>query len=152
MDAYNGYAAERSLLNNNSGTLSSISIYGRVCYNGASIAQYIHHCRVWTRIIHLIHRPNGPAMGCILWGFGEKWPRYNGTALYISLLKIRHVYFSSLDTQSRNPLQWLDEMMWFQFNSSCNEPLTRYVTLWVTHALGMSGTFSPPPTSKETAG
>ena len=30
------------------------------------------------------------------------------------------------------------------------EPLTRYVTLWVAHAPGMPGTFSPPPTSKET--
>ena len=29
--------------------------------------------------------------------------------------------------------------------------LTRYVKLWVAHAPGMSGTFSPPPTSKETA-
>ena len=30
-------------------------------------------------------------------------------------------------------------------------PLTRYVTLHVAHAPGMPGTFSPPPTSKETA-
>ena len=28
--------------------------------------------------------------------------------------------------------------------------LTRYVKLWVAHALGMPRTFSPPPTSKET--
>ena len=32
-----------------------------------------------------------------------------------------------------------------------NGPLTRYVKLRVAHAPGMSGTFSPPPTSKETA-
>ena len=30
-------------------------------------------------------------------------------------------------------------------------PLTRYVKLRIAHAPGMSGTFSPPPTSKETA-
>ena len=30
-------------------------------------------------------------------------------------------------------------------------PLTRYIKLWVAHALGMPGTFSPPLTSKETA-
>ena len=30
-------------------------------------------------------------------------------------------------------------------------PLTRYVKLRVVHAPGMPGTFSPPPTSKETA-
>ena len=30
-------------------------------------------------------------------------------------------------------------------------PLTRYAKLRVGHAPGMSGTFSPPPTSKETA-
>ena len=30
-------------------------------------------------------------------------------------------------------------------------PLTRYVTLRVVHAPGMQGTFSPPPTLKETA-
>ena len=29
--------------------------------------------------------------------------------------------------------------------------LTRYVNLWVAHAPGMPGTFSPPPTSKDTA-
>ena len=29
-------------------------------------------------------------------------------------------------------------------------PLTRYVILWVVHASGMPGTFSPPSTSKET--
>ena len=32
----------------------------------------------------------------------------------------------------------------------CNGPLTRYAKLWVAHAPGMPGTFSPPPTSKET--
>ena len=30
-------------------------------------------------------------------------------------------------------------------------PVTIYVTLLVVHTLGMKGTFSPPPTSKETA-
>ena len=34
---------------------------------------------------------------------------------------------------------------------STHELLIRYVTLPVAHAPGMSGTFSPPPTSKETA-
>ena len=32
-----------------------------------------------------------------------------------------------------------------------NGSLTRYVKLWVAHAPGMLGTFSPPPTSRETA-
>ena len=32
-----------------------------------------------------------------------------------------------------------------------NGPLARYVKLRVAHAPGMPGTFSPPPTSKETA-
>ena len=32
----------------------------------------------------------------------------------------------------------------------CHGPLTRYVKLRVAHAPGMSGTISPPPTSKET--
>ena len=31
------------------------------------------------------------------------------------------------------------------------EPLSRHAKLWVAHASGMPGTFSPPPTSKETA-
>ena len=31
-----------------------------------------------------------------------------------------------------------------------NGPLTRYVKMRVAHASGMPGTFSPPPTSKET--
>ena len=33
-----------------------------------------------------------------------------------------------------------------------NGPLTRYVKLWIVHAPGILGTFSPPLTSKETAG
>ena len=33
-----------------------------------------------------------------------------------------------------------------------NGPLARYAKLRVVHAPGMPGTFSPPPTSKETAG
>ena len=41
----------------------------------------------------------------------------------------------------------------FSATDKCNPhgPLTRYVKLWVAHALGMPGTFSPPPTSEETA-
>ena len=35
--------------------------------------------------------------------------------------------------------------------SRLHGPLTRYVKLWVAHAPGMPGTFSPPPTTKETA-
>ena len=38
-----------------------------------------------------------------------------------------------------------------QHNSSYNGPLTRYANMRVAHAPGMSGTFSPPPTSKQTA-
>ena len=41
------------------------------------------------------------------------------------------------------------------FSVRCNYlphgPHTSYVNLWVAHAPGMPGTFSPPPTSKETA-
>ena len=32
-----------------------------------------------------------------------------------------------------------------------HEPLARYIKLRVAYAPGMPGTFSPPPTSKETA-
>ena len=34
-------------------------------------------------------------------------------------------------------------------NFGHNGSLTRYVKLWVAHAPGMPGTFSPPPTSKD---
>ena len=37
-----------------------------------------------------------------------------------------------------------------QYITVVHGPLTRYVKLRVSHAPGMSGTFSPPPTSKET--
>ena len=37
------------------------------------------------------------------------------------------------------------------FKRVIHGPLTRYVKLQVTHAPGMRGTFSPPPTSKEPA-
>ena len=41
---------------------------------------------------------------------------------------------------------------WIWFLRSCNNGLlARYVNLQVTHALGIPGTFFPPPTSKETA-
>ena len=36
-------------------------------------------------------------------------------------------------------------------NKIHNGPLTRYVKLGVAHAPGMTGTFSPPLTSKESA-
>ena len=36
-------------------------------------------------------------------------------------------------------------------NNIHHGPLTRYVKFWVAHAPGMPGTFSTPPTSKETA-
>ena len=37
------------------------------------------------------------------------------------------------------------------YTVGCNGPLGRYVKLRLTHVPGMPGTFSPPPTSKETA-
>ena len=37
------------------------------------------------------------------------------------------------------------------YTGTAHGPLTRYVKLRVAHAPGMPGTFSPPPTSKETA-
>ena len=45
------------------------------------------------------------------------------------------------------------ELSWSSSRSSGRQrgPLTRYVKLRVVHAPGMQGTFSPPPTSKETA-
>ena len=42
---------------------------------------------------------------------------------------------------------WACVRVWDRMNG----PLTRYVKMWVAHVPGMSGTFSPPPTSKETA-
>ena len=41
-----------------------------------------------------------------------------------------------------------DEIKMFNYH---NGPLTRYVKLRVAHAPGMPGTFTLPPTSKETA-
>ena len=39
----------------------------------------------------------------------------------------------------------------FDNNTRCNGPLSRYVKLQVAHVPGMPGTFSPPPSSRETA-
>ena len=52
---------------------------------------YINNCRNWGRISircwihkrHPIPRPNGQAMGCLLW---ENWPFYNIPALYFDVL------------------------------------------------------------------
>ena len=54
---------------------------------------------------------------------------------------------SSFVTGSHLPI-WLQRQHFVLYDG----PLTRYVKLWVAHAPGMLGTFSPPPTSKETAG
>ena len=43
--------------------------------------------------------------------------------------------------------QWRDNVLGIHYNGS----LTRYARSRVAHAPGMPGTFSPPPTSKETA-
>ena len=49
-----------------------------------------HSCRTWIRLEthnrYPIPRPNGRAMGCLLWRYWRKWPRFNGTALYSSIL------------------------------------------------------------------
>ena len=39
--------------------------------------------QIWTHQRHPIPRPNGRAMGCLLWGFSRNWWRYNGTASYV---------------------------------------------------------------------
>ena len=44
--------------------------------------------------------------------------------------------------------QLYGEMSKCKFKSTRHGPLTRYVKLWVVHAPGMPGTFSPSPTSK----
>ena len=48
-----------------------------------------------------------------------------------------------------NDLTNLDEIL--ENKGRVHGPLARYVKLRVAHALGMPGTFSQPPTSKETA-
>ena len=41
-------------------------------------------------------------------------------------------------------------MLLFPTLDRIHKPIARYVKLWAAHALGIPGTFSPPPTSKET--
>ena len=49
-------------------------------------------------------------------------------------------------------IHWFISFRVYQFcYRLIHRPLTRYVILWVAHAPGMPGTFSPSPTSKETA-
>ena len=47
--------------------------------------------RCWIHIRHPTPRPNGRAMGCLLWIFGENWPCYNGTALYFHNTFVQHM-------------------------------------------------------------
>ena len=55
---------------------------------------------------------------------------------------VRHLYIES-GPRYRWVTTWCDHI--------CHGPLTRYVKLRVAHAPGMPGTFSPPPTSRDTA-
>ena len=56
------------------------------------------------------------------------------------------------DQYLRVPISWCDHaLQTLLINSHRHGPLIRYVKLWVAHAPGMPGTFSLPPTSKETA-
>ena len=51
-----------------------------------------------------------------------------------------------------NAYIWIKMLAWMCNNTNVliDGPLTRYMKLWVAHVSGMPGTFSPPPTSKET--
>ena len=86
----------------------------------------------------------------------------------ITLLVLCHVVFAirleicwSVDEISRcpNTSQWLDFKIGHQGNTLSDGyrgdmpygPLTRYEKMQIAHALGMPGTFSPSPTSKETS-
>ena len=76
-----------------------------------------------------------------------------------------HVVITVTDGSAYNDICTLDmdcrlvPVWWFIKHNICwcyqypewHGTLTRYVKLRVAHALGMPGTFSPPPTSKETA-
>ena len=57
------------------------------------------------------------------------------------------LYVSNLTAHDRR----LKEVSLIALSCLSNGTLTRYVKLRVVHAPGMPGTFSPPPTSKETA-
>ena len=50
------------------------SLHTSLKWRGQNIYQ-----RIYKR--HTISGPNGRAIICLLWGFGENWPRYNGITL-----------------------------------------------------------------------
>ena len=83
--------------------------------------------------------------------------KYNG-----NFRNIRHTCMKSIKSQRLNAEtpSWIHVSWWTHFVTvwpqwhqwpRAHGPLARYVKLWVAHATGMPGTFSPPPTSKETA-
>ena len=58
--------------------------------------QNINHGLHSQKTIHTL--PKEWAMGCLFWGFGRKWPCYNGSVLYIGLY---HTCFGSLGSFTR---------------------------------------------------
>ena len=80
-------------------------------------------------------------------------------AKYVRSSQLLWIYWYSL---SRNKRLYSDMSIKTTFSQNVSHlcecqndshgPLARYVKLWFAHEPGMPGTFSPPPTSKETAG
>ena len=107
----------------------------KCCYN--AVRYYINNYRTWAKISirywihkrHPIHRPNGWAMGCLLW---ENWPRYNGTTLY-QVIQVKLVSSSVITVQlfrvlwarcqGANHTMVLDDLV----NLGFKEPLTKPV-------------------------
>ena len=88
--------------------------------------------------------------------------------IIVSVIEINFVALTSVSLQwsiAQLVYEIIVEILWSSFTNNhhsdkatmaghnliWHRPLTRYVKLCVAHAPGMPGTFSPPPTSKETA-
>ena len=85
----------------------------------SNVAKYgIHHCsywgrsqiRIWTHKMNPISHPDGQTMGCSCKDFEENWPRYKGTALYVSLNWVMVINCSGngLWPVYRQPITWLN--------------------------------------------
>ena len=107
---------------------------------------YLHHCsnwdRIWIRVSinkrHPLPRPNGQAMGCLLWEFRENWRHYNGTAVYdYSSLSLAFCHNTSPWTCPHNssvPLCYHIDAWWqmyeIQFPTTWPRSTCNYIMIW----------------------
>ena len=115
----------------------------------------IHKMTWWSSLVllrcPLAFIPTAWCSHCSCRKYKHSLPSYTNGVFHASQLELWWVFFiivtKILSLLFRQHTLFISSHV----NSYAIGPLTRCIKVWVAHAPGMPGPFSPPPTSKETA-